>query len=70
VSSGFWRGYENSLTPHGGRVYCQAPPTQGGDDAMRIVDLSMTVEECDSAPFAKDEYYFKLKPIVKWEDKG
>ena len=37
---------------------------------MRIVDLSMTVEECDSAPFAKDEYYFKLKPIVKWEDKG
>jgi len=37
---------------------------------MRIVDLSMTVEECDSAPFAKDEYYFKLKPIVRWEDKG
>jgi kynurenine formamidase len=37
---------------------------------MRIVDLSMTVEECDSAPFAKDEYYFKLKPIVTWEEKG
>lgn len=37
---------------------------------MRIVDLSMTVEECESAPFAKDEYYFKLKPIVRWEDKG
>src|SRR2546423_15710622 len=37
---------------------------------MRIVDLSMTVEECDSAPFAKDEYYFKLRPIVKWEEKG
>jgi arylformamidase len=37
---------------------------------MRIVDLSMTVEECDSAPFAKEEYYFKLKPIVRWEDKG
>lgn len=37
---------------------------------MRIVDLSMTVEECDSAPFAKDEYYFKLKPIVRWEDRG
>jgi len=37
---------------------------------MRIVDLSMTVDECDSAPFAKDEYYFKLKPIVKWEEKG
>jgi len=33
---------------------------------MRIVDLSMTVEECDSAPFAKDEYYFKLTPIVAW----
>ena len=37
---------------------------------MRIVDLSMTVEECDSAPFAKDEYYFKVRPIVRWEDKG
>ncbi|MBI4587488.1 MAG: cyclase family protein [Candidatus Rokubacteria bacterium] len=37
---------------------------------MRIVDLSMTVEECDSAPFAKEEVYFKLKPIVKWEEKG
>jgi len=32
---------------------------------MRIVDLSMTVEECDSAPFAPDEKYFKLKPIIK-----
>ncbi|MGE5218990.1 MAG: cyclase family protein [Chloroflexota bacterium] len=37
---------------------------------MRIVDLSMTVEECDSAPFAPDEKYFKLKPIIQWEDKG
>jgi kynurenine formamidase len=37
---------------------------------VRIVDLSMTVEECDSAPFAKEESYFKLRPIVKWEDKG
>jgi arylformamidase len=37
---------------------------------MRIVDLTMTVEECDSAPFAKDEYYFKIRPIVRWEDKG
>ncbi len=36
----------------------------------RIVDLSMTVEECDSAPFAPDEKYFKLRQIVKWEDKG
>src|SRR5215471_7660919 len=40
------------------------------ENAMRIVDLSMTVEECDSAPFAKDEYYFKVRPIVRWEDKG
>jgi kynurenine formamidase len=37
---------------------------------MRLIDLSMTVEECDSAPFAKDEYYFKLRPIVNWEEKG
>jgi kynurenine formamidase len=37
---------------------------------VRIVDLSMTVEECDSAPFAKEESYFKLRPIVRWEDKG
>ena len=37
---------------------------------MRVVDLSMTVEECESAPFAKDEYYFKLTPIVRWEEKA
>ena len=37
---------------------------------MRIVDLSMTVQECDSAPFAPEENYFKLRPIIKWEDKG
>jgi kynurenine formamidase len=37
---------------------------------MRIVDLSMTVDECDSAPFAPDENYFKLRPIIKWEEKG
>ncbi len=37
---------------------------------MRIVDLSMTVEECDSAPFAPEEKYFKLKPIIRWEEKG
>lgn len=37
---------------------------------MRIVDLSMTVDECDSAPFAKEETYFKLRPIVRWEEKG
>jgi arylformamidase len=37
---------------------------------VRIIDLSMTVEECDSAPFAPEEKYFKLKPIIKWEEKG
>jgi kynurenine formamidase len=37
---------------------------------MRIVDLSMTVGECDSAPFAPQENYFKLRPIIKWEDQG
>jgi kynurenine formamidase len=37
---------------------------------MRIVDLSMTVEECDSAPFAPEENYFKLRPIIRWEEKG
>ncbi len=37
---------------------------------MRIIDLSMTVEECDSAPFAPDETYFKLKPIIQWDEKG
>ena len=41
-----------------------------GSSTMRIVDLSMTVQECDSAPFAPDENYFKLRPIIKWEDKG
>ena len=37
---------------------------------MRIVDLSMTVEECDSAPFAPDESYFKIKPIIKLGGEG
>src|SRR4029450_3832064 len=51
--------------------YSIAEPTasQGGDP-MRLVDLSMTVEECDSTPFAKEEAYFKSRPIVRWEDKG
>ena len=44
--------------------------TWKGSTTMRIVDLSMTVQECDSAPFAPDENYFKLRPIIKWEDKG
>jgi kynurenine formamidase len=30
----------------------------------------MTVEECDSTPFAKEEAYFKVRPIVRFEDKG
>ena len=34
---------------------------------MRLVDLSMTVEECDSTPFAKEEAYFKSRPIVRWD---
>ncbi|PYM67755.1 MAG: hypothetical protein DME11_02755 [Candidatus Rokuibacteriota bacterium] len=46
------------------------PLQEVGACAMRLVDLSMTVEECDSAPFAKDEYYFKIKPIVRWEERG
>jgi arylformamidase len=37
---------------------------------MRIVDLSMTVDECPSTPFAPEEAYFKVRPIVRWEDKG
>jgi kynurenine formamidase len=37
---------------------------------MRIVDLSMTVDECDSTPFAPEESYFKVRPIVRWEEKG
>src|SRR4029450_2716751 len=51
--------------------YSIAEPTasQGGAP-MRLVDLSMTVEECDSTPFAKEEAYFKTRPIVRWEDKG
>ena len=32
---------------------------------MKIVDLSMTVEECDVNPFAPEEAYFKLKPMVR-----
>ncbi|PYM71422.1 MAG: hypothetical protein DME10_16225 [Candidatus Rokuibacteriota bacterium] len=37
---------------------------------MKIVDLSMTVEECDTNPFSPEDVYFKLTPIVRWEDKG
>jgi kynurenine formamidase len=37
---------------------------------MRIVDLSMTVSDWDKNAFAPEETYFKLRPIVNWEDKG
>lgn len=37
---------------------------------MRIVDLSMTVEECDVNSFAPEETYFKLRPVVNWDDAG
>ena len=30
----------------------------------------MTVDECDSTPFAPEEAYFKVRPNVRWEDKG
>ena len=60
---------EGNLTMR--RTYTSGKPDPNEEDgSMRIVDLSMTVEECDSAPFAKDEYYFKLRPIVTWEEKG
>lgn len=37
---------------------------------MKIVDLSMTVSDWDKNSFAPEETYFKLRPIVKWEEKG
>ena len=37
---------------------------------MRIVDLSMTVSNWDNNSFAPEETYFKLRPIVNWEDHG
>lgn len=37
---------------------------------MQVVDLSMTVVDWDKNSFAPEETYFKLRPIVKWEDKG
>src|SRR5215472_14927118 len=61
-----------ALTASASDPYSRKPrsPRSREESAMRIVDLSMTVEECDSAPFAKEEYYFKVRPIVRWEDKG
>ena len=37
---------------------------------MRVVDLTMTVSDWDHNSFAPEETYFKLRPIVKWEEKG
>ena len=37
---------------------------------MRVVDLSMTVSNWDKNSFAPEETYFKLRPIVNWEDHG
>ena len=37
---------------------------------MRVVDLSMTVSDWDHNSFAPEETYFKLRPIVNWEDSG
>jgi arylformamidase len=37
---------------------------------MRVIDLSMTVSDWDRNAFAPEETYFKLRPIVRWEDKG
>ena len=37
---------------------------------MRIVDLSMTVSDWDNNAFAPEETYFKLRPIVNWDDHG
>ena len=37
---------------------------------MRVIDLSMTLSDWDHNSFAPDETYFKLRPIVGWDDKG
>lgn len=37
---------------------------------MQIIDLSMTVSDWDTNAFAPEETYFKLRPIVSWEEKG
>src|SRR5437764_4185058 len=41
-----------------------------GAPMMRIIDLSMTVSDWDKNAFAPEETYFKLRPIVRWEDQG
>ncbi|HVH74562.1 MAG TPA: cyclase family protein [Stellaceae bacterium] len=37
---------------------------------MRVIDLSMTLSEWDRNSFAPQETYFRLRPIVGWDDKG
>lgn len=37
---------------------------------MRVIALSMVVSNWDRNAFAPEETYFKLRPIVKWEDRG
>ncbi len=37
---------------------------------MKFVDLSMTVMDWNQNSFAPEETYFKLRPVVKWEEKG
>ena len=37
---------------------------------MRVVDLSMTVSDWDTNSFAPQETYFKLRPIMNWDDHG
>jgi kynurenine formamidase len=37
---------------------------------MHIVDLSMTVSDWEQNSFAPEETYFKLRPIVNWEEHG
>lgn len=37
---------------------------------MRVIDLTMTVSDWDKNSFAPEETYFKLRPIVRWEEKG
>jgi len=37
---------------------------------MKIVDLSMTVEEWRHQSVLSEDVYFKLTPIVRWEDKA
>ncbi len=37
---------------------------------MRVIDLSMTVSDWDHNSFAPEETYFKLRPIINWEEHG